>query len=73
VYSAVKGGKRFAIKRMPYETQKEIEFADNEERTFKLLKGLCPYLMSIEDSFKDVSFIFLFSFYFCKSVFLNIL
>jgi hypothetical protein len=54
VFSAVKGGERFAIKRIPYETENEIEFADNEERTFKLLKGLCPYLMSIEDSFEDV-------------------
>jgi hypothetical protein len=61
VYSAVKGEKRFAIKKVHYETRNEIESADNEERTFKLLSGLCPYLMSVEDSFKDVS-LFLFFF-----------
>jgi serine/threonine protein kinase len=60
VYSAVKGEKRFAIKMVPYETKDEIEFADNEERTFKLLSGLCPYLVRIEDSFEDVLFYFIF-------------
>jgi hypothetical protein len=62
VFNAVKDGKRFAIRRMPYETKDEIEFADIGERTFKLLKGSYPYLMSLEDSFQDV-FFFLISFF----------
>jgi hypothetical protein len=61
VYSAFKGEKKFQIKMVRYETKDEIEFADTEERTFKLLSGLCPYLMSIEDSFEDVFIFFLFS------------
>jgi hypothetical protein len=58
VYSAVKNGKRFTIKRVPYETKDEVEFADSEERTLKLLNGLCPYIMTFEDSFEDVFFCF---------------
>jgi hypothetical protein len=80
VYSAVKGEKRFAIKMVPYETKDEIEFADNEERTFKLVSGLCPYLMSIEDSFEDVFvffmlfiYFYLLIYFFNKRVVLNIL
>jgi hypothetical protein len=57
VFSAVKGGKKYAIRRMPYKTRDEIEFADNGERTFKLLRGSLPYLMSLEDSFTDVFFL----------------
>jgi hypothetical protein len=64
VYSAVKNGERFAIKRVPCNTKDEIKFADNVERTFKLLNASCPYLMSTEESFNDVFFFFFFNFFF---------
>jgi hypothetical protein len=76
VYSAVKGEKRFAIKRVLYETKDEIESGDNEERMLESLSGLCPYLMSIEDSFEDVFVFFIYCYlfaYFYNSVVLNIL
>jgi hypothetical protein len=56
VYKAFKGGKEFAVKKVPYQTEHEIESADKEEEMLKLFKGLCPYLMGIEDSFEDVFF-----------------
>jgi hypothetical protein len=62
VYRAVKGGKDFAIKKVRYETGVDIKLADVVERVFELLSGLCPYLMSIEDSFEDVFFFYFFFF-----------
>jgi serine/threonine protein kinase len=64
VYIAVKGEKKFVIKRLPYETKDEIELADNEERMLESLSGLCPYLMNTEDSFEDVFVIFILFIYF---------
>jgi hypothetical protein len=67
IYSALKDGKRYAIERVCYETRREVELVDSRERTFNLLKGSYPYLMSIEDSFKDVFFNFFFLSIFVKA------
>jgi hypothetical protein len=64
VFSAVKDGKKYAIRMMRYGTKDEIELADNGEQTFKLLKGSYPYLMSLEDSFKYVFFFYFYIFFF---------
>jgi hypothetical protein len=62
VYGAFERGENFVIKKLRYKAKDEIEFVDSEEQTFKLLNASCPYLMSIEDSFKNV-FFFVISFF----------
>jgi hypothetical protein len=67
VYSAYKGGKKYALKQVPYGVESERDDADKEERALELLKGACPYLMNFIEAFEDVCFYFFFlkCFIFC--------
>jgi NIMA (never in mitosis gene a)-related kinase len=57
VYLGRKGGKKYALKILPYETESEQEAADSEEQNLQELQG-CPYLVKFVDSFIDVCFRF---------------
>jgi hypothetical protein len=45
---------KFAMKEIPFETEKEKNLAHQEEEIFKKLSGKSPYLMSLHSAFVDV-------------------
>jgi hypothetical protein len=46
-YIAIKDGKKYKLKILPYESNIEKPIADNEERSYFFLKGLSLYLINI--------------------------
>jgi hypothetical protein len=73
VYSALKDGKKFAIKAVSYVEEDEIERADTEEICYNMLKENNPYIANFIETFEDV-FFFSFNFNVCfKRMTINIL
>jgi serine/threonine protein kinase len=54
VYKVSKNEKMYAMKVLGYEDETERANADQEENSFKKLKGSSPYIVEFVESFEEV-------------------